>query len=150
MATLTGIVKSLSVTTKGGTALALTGVKTASYTKNRNLSEDRDPANDVPNHYWTGTSESLTVSLRDRALAIALLDQPCVTSLTCIIAKPRTACDVAAYANSVTITGTNLVAEGDVEGAAGSADGVPGEYSVTFKATTIAGVAGSFTVVAAV
>lgn len=142
--TLVGKVASLSVTPKGGSAIALTGVRTASLSYNPNLQEDFDPDDDAPYHYQGNAVKSITFSLRDYQLAVALISMPCITALSCVLNAPKTAC-AASGTTAITITGTNLVCTSEVPVNA-AADGLPTEYSVTFTVSHVDGSAGSLTV----
>lgn len=143
MATLVAKVKSLSVTVKGGSALTVTGVRSAELSKNFGLQEDYDPDDDKPFHYLGNQSETIALTMRDYELALALWNMPCVTSLSCNLIAPRAACSTT-DATSIAVAGTNLVVDGDIAVSA-APEGMPTEYTVTFKVSHVDGVAGSLT-----
>lgn len=139
--TLIAKVKSLSVTVKGGSSMSITGVRTAALSKNFGLQEDYDPDNEVPYHWQGNISETIALTMRDYQLAMALWDNPCVTALSCVLQAPKAAC-ATANTDAITVTGTNLVADGDIEINA-APEGTPTEYTVTLKVSHVDGVAGS-------
>lgn len=139
--TLVGKVKSLSVTVKGGSAMTITGVRTAELSKNFGVQEDYDPDDEKPYHWQGNISESIALTMRDYQLALELWDTPCVTALSCVLNAPRSAC-ATTDTTAVTITGTNLVADGEIKVSA-APDGKPTEYTVTFKVSHVDGTAGS-------
>lgn len=141
MATLVAKVKNLSVTVKGGSAMAITGVRTAELTKDFGLQEDYDPDVDAPFHYLGNKSERIAFTMRDYDLALALWNMPCITALSCNLIGPRAACSTA-DATSISVTGTNLVVDGEISVNA-APEGLPTEYTVTFKASHVDGSPGS-------
>lgn len=142
--TLIAKVASLNITPKGGDAMAITGVRTATLSKNFGAQEDYDPDDEVPFHWRGNVSETIALTLRDYQLAIALWSMPCVTALTCVMNAPRSLC-AAGDSAAITVTGSNLVVDGDIQINA-SPEGVPTEYTVTFKASHVDGVAGSLVI----
>lgn len=133
MPTLSGKIKSLSVTVHGGAAVSYTGGRTANVTKNFGTVFEYDPDSDVPDAYQGNKTQRLEITLRDRALAMALMANPCVDSLNMVLSKPQYACDGdTAAADSVTVAGTKLVVDGDIPAAAASTENVPQDYTLAF------------------
>jgi len=142
---LTGRVKSLIITPHGGSAITVTGVQKVSMKVNHNVAKDWDPQADAPDHWRGNKDRSITLTTRDRQVALALISTPCIDSLTCVLAKPRRACDAAAMADGITIAGETLacVSEAPVDA---SENDTPGYYDVTFEVSRdSSGVAGSLT-----
>lgn len=137
-----------TLTTDSGYVYDFKGVNSVGITVDRGMVEDFDIDDDLPFHYQGNRKMQVTFESKDLLLFDALVKNPCVSSLSLKLAKPKGACAASAdaAAEAATLAATHLALTGALSLSTDNS-GSPGTFSVELTVShDTDGTKGTFTI----